>query len=71
MTKHDMTNATLIGPRLNAMLRRLSLAILREEGQTLAEYAIIVSLVAVVVVGVVALVGAPISSMFSNAAHKI
>jgi Flp pilus assembly pilin Flp len=61
----------IIGLRLTARLQGLSLERPREEGQTLAEYAIIVSLIAVVLVGVVALVGTPISSMFSNAAHKI
>ena len=67
-----MTGLNLIGLRLTALLQRISLGRPeREEGQTLAEYAMIVSLIAVVVVGVVALVGVPISSMFSNAAHKI
>ena len=36
-----------------------------DEGQTLAEYAMILGLIAVVVVGVVVLLGTTISSLFS------
>jgi Flp pilus assembly pilin Flp len=66
-----MTSPKIIGLRLTARIQELSLGRPSEEGQTLAEYAILVSLIAALVVGVVALVGTPISSMFSNAAHKI
>jgi pilus assembly protein Flp/PilA len=37
-----------------------------EDGQTLAEYAMILGLIAVVVVGVVTLLGGTISSIFSS-----
>ena len=41
----------------------------KEEGQTLAEYALILALIAVVVVVVVATLGGTISSMFSPFRH--
>ena len=42
-----------------------------EEGQTLAEYALILALIAAVVVGVVAILGGNISSIFSSASSAI
>jgi pilus assembly protein Flp/PilA len=38
----------------------------QEEGQTLAEYALILALIAAVVVAVVAVLGGDISSIFTN-----
>ncbi len=43
----------------------------KEEGQTLAEYALILALIAVVVVVVVATLGGTISSMFGTASSSI
>jgi pilus assembly protein Flp/PilA len=43
----------------------------REEGQTLAEYALILALIAVVVVVVVATLGGTIQSLFSNVSSSI
>ena len=65
-----MTNPNLIGLRLLAMLHGLSREP-REEGQTLAEYALILGLIALVVATVVALLGTSISSLFSKVAHQI
>ncbi len=63
---------SMIVLRIAAMLDSFSPAKLeREEGQTLAEYAMILGLIAVVVVTVVALLGTTISSLFSNVAHSI
>ena len=43
----------------------------REEGQTLAEYALILSLIAVVVVVIVATLGTTITGLFSSASSAI
>ena len=43
----------------------------RDEGQTLAEYALILALIAVVVAAVVALLGGKIGSIFSDITTKI
>jgi pilus assembly protein Flp/PilA len=43
----------------------------REEGQALAEYALLVGLIAVVVVVAVTLLGTDISSIFNSVAGKI
>ncbi len=61
-----------IGMRLAMMLRYLELPNLeREEGQTLAEYALILALIAVVVtVAVIALSGS-ISGIFNNVSSSI
>ena len=67
-----MTQLNDIGLRLAVMLRSISLTDLkREEGQTLAEYAMILALIALVVVLVVTLLGGKISSLFSAVASGI
>jgi pilus assembly protein Flp/PilA len=43
----------------------------REEGQTLAEYALILALIAAVVVGVVVILGGNIKGLFSSVASSI
>jgi pilus assembly protein Flp/PilA len=43
----------------------------REEGQTLAEYALILALIAVVVVGAVFILGGQINSVFNDIGSKI
>ena len=56
------------------MVGRAPLAALnveREEGQTLAEYALILALIAVVVVVVVATLGTTITSLFSSVSSSI
>jgi pilus assembly protein Flp/PilA len=63
----------------NAMALRLALVLTgvevpsprREEGQTLAEYALILALIAVVVVGVLLTLGGKISSIFSSISSSL
>jgi pilus assembly protein Flp/PilA len=63
----------------NTIAMRLALALQgnmlssleREEGQTLAEYALILALIAAVVVGVVVILGSTISGIFSSASSAI
>jgi pilus assembly protein Flp/PilA len=43
----------------------------REDGQTLAEYAMILALIALVVIGAVILLGGTISSIFSSINNQI
>jgi pilus assembly protein Flp/PilA len=43
----------------------------REEGQTLAEYALLLALIAIVVIGALLLVGPKISTIFTNIAAKL
>ena len=43
----------------------------RDEGQTLVEYGLILALIALVVLGVVAILGGTISNLFSNVASAI
>ena len=62
----------LFGVRLALMLSSLSAPSLkREEGQTLAEYALILALIAVVVVVVVATLGGTIKGIFSSVSSSI
>jgi Flp pilus assembly pilin Flp len=55
--------------RLDPVIRGLPLG--RQEGQTLAEYAMILGLIVIVVMTVVALLGTNISKIFSSVAHSI
>ena len=67
-----MTKLNEIGLRLAVMFRGISLAdIEREDGQTLAEYAMILALIALVVVVVVTVLGTTISSLFNHIASNI
>lgn len=43
----------------------------RQEGQTMAEYGILLGMIAVVVVAVAVLLGSSISSLFSNASRRL
>jgi Flp pilus assembly pilin Flp len=43
----------------------------REEGQTMAEYGILLGVIALVVVAVAVLLGSSISSLFSSVAGKV
>jgi pilus assembly protein Flp/PilA len=62
----------LFGVRLALMLSSLSAPSLkREEGQTLAEYALILALIAVVVIIVVATLGDTIKGIFSTVSSSI
>ena len=46
-------------------------AIEREEGQTLAEYALILALIAILVIGAVLFLSGKISSIFSDICNKL
>jgi Flp pilus assembly pilin Flp len=54
-----------------ALYMRLASATKREEGQTMAEYALILVLVAVAAIGAFKLLGGNINSKVSNIASKI
>ena len=61
-----------IGLWVALALQGLSLQRLeREEGQTLAEYAMILALIAIAVVAAVVLLGGKIGSLFSNISSQI
>ena len=47
------------------------LVLRREEGQGLAEYALILSLIAIVVVAVLAVMGHNLTTMLSNIGHNL
>ncbi len=65
------TFRNLVGARLVHALQGNLMTLEREEGQTLAEYALILALIAVVVVVVVTTLGGTIRSIFSNASSSI
>lgn len=56
---------------LTQMLSGLSARLRREEGQTMAEYALLLSLIVVVTVTVIATLGGQISSIFNSVASSI
>ena len=61
-----------IGMVLALALSGVSLpSIEREEGQTLAEYALILALIAVLVIGAVLFLSGKIGSLFSDVGNKI
>lgn len=45
--------------------------VLEEDGQTLVEYGLLVSLIALVVIGVLTLMGRKISNTFTSAANQM
>ena len=65
-----LRNKLMIG--IAFALQGMSLeSVKREEGQTLAEYALILALIAVAVVGAVVLLGGKISSLFNSVGSQI
>jgi pilus assembly protein Flp/PilA len=67
-----MIKLNMIGLRLSLLLGGLSIPSLeREEGQTLAEYALILALIAVAVVGAVIILGGKISGVFTSIGSNI
>jgi len=63
---------TMIALRIaNALHGFTSEVVEGEEGQTLAEYALILALIAVVVVGAVILLGGNINNIFNNVSSKL
>jgi pilus assembly protein Flp/PilA len=61
----------LLGARLVLALQGNLVSLEREEGQTLAEYALILALIAVVVVAAVVALRGTISSIFNGASSQI
>jgi pilus assembly protein Flp/PilA len=51
---------------MKALMRIISGLTNREEGQTLTEYALLLFFIAIVVIGVVTLLGTQISTVFNN-----
>jgi pilus assembly protein Flp/PilA len=59
---------------LNSLFDLVSLVKLRlgrEEGQTMAEYGILIAVIAIIVVVAAALLGSSISSLFNSTAGKV
>lgn len=54
-----------------ATVRVFALRFRREDGQTLAEYGILVSVIAIIVIAAAVLLGSSVSALFSSSAHKI
>jgi pilus assembly protein Flp/PilA len=70
--EQKMIKLNMIGLRLSLLLGGLSIPSLeREEGQTLAEYALILALIAVAVVGAVIILGGKISGVFTSIGSNI
>ena len=56
---------------LSRMVISLTAAVRRESGQTLAEYGILIAVIAVVVVAVAVLFGSSVSALFNSGAHHL
>jgi pilus assembly protein Flp/PilA len=54
-----------------AVVRGLPASLRREDGQTLAEYGIVISVIAVIVIAAAVLLGSSISTLFSSSAPKV
>jgi len=54
-----------------ALINKLSAAVRREEGQGLAEYALILALIAIVVIAAVIFLGGQINTIMSNVGTSI
>jgi pilus assembly protein Flp/PilA len=67
-----MSILNTIGLRVALAIRSMSVPSLeREEGQTLAEYALILALIAVVVIGAVIFLGGQIQNIFDQIGSKL
>ncbi len=56
---------------VTSMVRGLPASLRREDGQTLAEYGIVISVIAVIVIAAAVLLGSSISTLFSSSAPKV
>ena len=56
---------------LNGFITMVAVRLRREEGQTMAEYGILLGVIALVVVAVAVLLGGSISALFNNVAGKV
>jgi Flp pilus assembly pilin Flp len=61
----------LFAYRISAMIAPLAARMRVESGQTLAEYGILLGVIAVVVVTVAVLLGSNISDLFSSVSHHV
>jgi len=67
-----MTNLRILIARTCLELRRLiSVDLEREEGQTLAEYGLILALIALVVIGAVVIFGGQVNQMFQEIGSSV
>jgi pilus assembly protein Flp/PilA len=56
---------------LTAVVRGLPARLRREDGQSLAEYGIVISVIAVIVIAAAVLLGSSISTLFSSSAPRV
>jgi pilus assembly protein Flp/PilA len=56
---------------LYSFITMLQIRMHREEGQTMAEYGILLGVIALVVVGVAVILGSSISALFSSVSTKV
>ena len=71
-TGRQMTNLRILIARTCLGLRRLtSVDLEREEGQTLAEYGLILALIALVVIGAVVIFGGQVNQMFQEIGSSV
>jgi Flp pilus assembly pilin Flp len=57
--------------KLHSLAGALTTRVYREEGQTLAEYGMLIAVIAIVVVAVAVVLGSSISALFRSAASKV
>jgi pilus assembly protein Flp/PilA len=57
--------------KVASLLARLQAESRREEGQALVEYALIISLIAIVAIGVLTTLGTNVSTILSSIAHQV
>ena len=67
----DASEACSMSPQLPELFFRLIAVIRRSDGQTLAEYGILVALIAIVVVAAALLLGGSVSGLYSSSARGI
>jgi Flp pilus assembly pilin Flp len=53
------------------LVRYLSMRMRRDDGQTMAEYGILIAVIAVIVVAAAVILGGAISGVFSSASSKV
>jgi Flp pilus assembly pilin Flp len=56
---------------ITAVIRALRIGLRRESGQSLAEYGIVISVIAIIVIAAAVLLGGSISTLFSSSAPKV
>jgi Flp pilus assembly pilin Flp len=69
-TKHGVTPAALWNP-VNHLFTAVRVRLRCESGQTMAEYGILLAVIALVVIVVAITLGGSISGLFSKTAHSV